>query len=236
MKSFSKFRSTLKYHATLNKKFWVGETLNAAVRLKLLEVAKVWAEFANVPSSAIKDIILSGGNANYNYTKYSDLDVHLVVDYKQMDCDQSMVFDYFMAKKSLWASSHNVTIFGQPVELFAEPLDTVRKIGQGVYSLKNNKWIQKPEFQDLNFDDDDLLANKVEFYKREIENAIEGRVDMDVAQELKDRLYGMRAAAIQQHGEFSFENLVFKELRNLGLVDKLRAYLTTKKDDQLSLG
>lgn len=207
----------------------------AVVRIKLLQIADAWAEFANVPKGAIKDIILTGGNANYNYTDQSDLDVHLVVDYGKMDCDKELVFDYFMAKKSLWATSHNITIFKQPVELFAEPVDAPRKTGQGVYSLKKDKWVQQPNFEDLDFNKDPLLGQKVEYYKREIESAIEGRVDMDVADELKNRLYGMRAAAIQQQGEFSFENLVFKELRNRGLIDKLREYLRTNKDDQLSL-
>lgn len=235
MKTFKQFRSTLKYHKQLNPKLWKNNKLNTVVRLKLLQIAEAWSEFANVPKSAIKDIIMTGGNANYNYTDQSDIDVHLVVDYDKMDCDKELVFDYFMSKKSLWASSHNVTVYGQPVELFAEPVDAGRKTGQGVYSLKKDKWIQEPKFEDLNFDKDPLLASKVDFYKREIENAIEGRVDMSVADTLKNRIYGMRAAAIQKEGEFSFENLVFKELRNRGYIDKLRAYLTTKKDDQLSL-
>jgi hypothetical protein len=235
MKSFKQYRSTLRYHDKLNPSFWKDDKLDTVVRMKLLQIADVWKEFANVPAGAVKDIILLGGNANYNYTKLSDLDVHLVVDYDKMDCDKELVFDYFMAKKSLWASSHKVTVYKQPVELFAEPVDTVRKIGQGIYSLKNDKWIQKPEFQNLDFESDDLLSHKVEFYTQEIENAIEGRVDMSVADDLKNRIYSMRAAAIQKEGEFSFENLVFKELRNRGLIDKLRSYLSTNKDKQLSL-
>lgn len=236
MKKFSNFRSTLRYNKELNPKLWKNEKMNPVVRLKLLDIAAAWAEFADVPKSSIKDIIVTGGNANYNYTEQSDIDVHLVVDYEAMDCDLSLVFDYFMSKKSLWATTHDITIYGQPVELFAEPVDSPKKKGQGVYSIKKDKWVQKPEFQDLDFSKDEHLATKVEFFAREIENAIEGRVDMSVADKLKDRLYGMRAKSIQKGGEFSFENLVFKELRNRGKIDDLRNYLRTKKDDQLSLG
>jgi len=235
MKTFNQFRSTLRYHKQLNPKLWRGEKLDTVVRLKLLQIADAWAEFAEVPKGAIKDVIITGGNVNYNYTKQSDIDVHLVVDYDAMDCDKDLVFDYFMAKKSLWATTHNVTVYKFPVELFAEPVDTTRKIGQGVYSIKKDKWLQKPQFQDLDFSKDEMLGNKVEFYTREIENAIAGRVDMSVANELKNKIYSMRAAAIQSQGEFSFENLVFKELRNRGMIDKLRDYLRTSKDTQLSL-
>ena len=68
------------YHEDLNVKFWDGLTLRTEVRDKLLEIGYIWAEFAKIPSNAIQDIILVGGNANYNYTEYSDLDLHLVVD------------------------------------------------------------------------------------------------------------------------------------------------------------
>lgn len=227
---------TLKYHKTLNKKFWKDDELDEAVREKLLEIAAAWQQFARIPSAAVKDIILTGGNANYNYTNNSDLDVHLVVDYDKMDCEKEMVFDYFMAKKSLWASTHSkISVKGFPVELFAENIGTKRHRGQGVYSLTNKEWIQKPAFENLNFKSDPLLKQKVDFYIREIENAVNGKQDADTADELNNKIRTMRGAAIQQAGEFSFENLVFKELRNRGYVEKLSNYLRTKKDKQLSL-
>ena len=68
------------YHEDLNVKFWDGLTLRTEVRDKLLEIGYIWAEFAKIPPNAIQDIILVGGNANYNYTEYSDLDLHFVVD------------------------------------------------------------------------------------------------------------------------------------------------------------
>ena len=92
MRSFSNFVSeelSFEFHDELNPKFWKGEEIVEKVRKQLLLISEKWAKFADIPRSAIKDVVLVGGNANYNYTKFSDLDVHLVVDYsKIVDCEE----------------------------------------------------------------------------------------------------------------------------------------------------
>ena len=85
-----------------------------------------------------------GGNANYNYTKHSDVDLHLVIDKKGVKCD-GLVDDYLLSKKQLWALTHDITVKGQPVELYAQDSGDTFKKGQGVYSLKSNRWLQQPE-------------------------------------------------------------------------------------------
>jgi len=72
----------------------------------LNKIGKEWAEFANIPNSAIKDVIVTGGNANYNYTKYSDIDLHLMIDKSKIDCED-ILDDYLRAKKQLWALTHD---------------------------------------------------------------------------------------------------------------------------------
>jgi hypothetical protein len=144
--------------------------------------------------------------------------------------------DYFMSKKALWAANHtNIRVKGYPVELFAQDKKAEIPAGQGVYSLIKGRWIQEPTFLKLNFNKDALLAQKVEFYKKEIDNMVSGKQSIKVADNLKNKLRSMRGVAIQMGGEFSFENLVFKELRNRGYMDKLANYLKSNKEKQLSL-
>ena len=64
---------------------------------------------------------------------------------------------------------------------------------------------------------------------------IKSKMDVDAFTDLKAKIYNMRGAGIAKGGEFSFENLVFKELRNRGYLDKMAKYEKTKKDQQLSL-
>jgi hypothetical protein len=45
----------------------------------------------------------------------------------------------------------------------------------------------------------------------------------------------MRGDSIAQGGEFGLGNLVFKELRNSGYIDKMSAYVKSDLDKTLSL-
>lgn len=241
MRTFTEFseevsKITLQYHRHLNSKLWSNNRLDSLVRAKLLQIARAWQQFAKIENNNVFDIILTGGNANYNYTRQSDIDVHLVVDYKRITCEEELVMDYFMAKKSLWASTHSkIRVKGHPVELFAEDKNASHPSGQGVYSLLKSKWIQEPQMLKLNFKNDSHLKQKVDFYMKEIDRMVDGKQDVDTANALKDKIRTMRGAALQQGGEFSFENLVFKELRNRGYLDKLSNYVKANKEKELSL-
>lgn len=240
MKLFSTYLTeatiSLQYHDKFNPKLWYDEKLNSDVRKKLLEIAEAWRDFANVPRDAIVDIILTGGNANYNYTAKSDLDVHLVIKPELVSKDTNILFDYFMDKKALWADNHNITVKGYPVELFAQPLTQKAHKGQGVFSLQNDKWLQKPKHENYNFKQDKHLQNKADYYSRRINNLVGSKShNMSSITALKERLKVMRGAAIAKGGEFSFENLIYKELRNRGDIDKLSTYVRQQKDKELSL-
>jgi len=228
--------TTLQYHDELNNKFWDGFKLDQKVRKKLIEIANFWQEFANIPDKAMRDILLVGGNANYNYTKYSDLDVHLLVDKKKIaECDKDLIDDYLKDKKSLWSLTHDIKVYGFPVELYAQDINEKASKDQGVYSLKNNKWIRKPVFTKINLDDPQItkksknLMHHIDFF---ITNKVD---DLKILDGFKEKLRDMRSSGIEKGGEFSLENLVFKELRNLGYLDKFTDYITKLEDKSLSM-
>ena len=227
---------TLEYHDKLNSNFWDGEKLKPEVRQHLIMIAKKWAKFASIPKSGIKEIILTGGNANYNYTKFSDLDVHLIVDFKTVvDCDSDFVQEFLMDKKTIWQLTHDIKIYGTGVELYAHE-DRPPKKSQGVYSLTKDAWIKKPKQEKINFNEDDLLKSKVNHYVHMINYALKHHADeLDILKKMKTRIKNMRDSAIQKAGEFSVENLVFKELRNRGILDKMSDHIRNLQDKKLSL-
>jgi hypothetical protein len=240
MMTFKQFlteaETTLRYHDELNPTFWKGQSLDPKVRTHLLKIAEEWRKFANIPASAVKDIVLTGGNANYNYTKFSDLDLHLMVDKKEIaECDKDVLDDYLRDKKALWALSHDIKIYNFPVELYAQDLKEKTSGDQGVYSLKNDKWIKKPVKTEVNLEDS-CLKKKVQYLKDIIDHFITSRSD-DLAKmdAFKERLRNMRGTAIEKGGEFSMENLAFKELRNQGYLDKFSDHIKKLQDKQLSL-
>jgi hypothetical protein len=224
---------TLRYHDSLNPKLWNGDSLKSEIRSKLLVIAHTWAAFANIKSEAIVDIILVGGNANYNYTDFSDIDLHIVIDTDKMpDC--KLLDDYLKDKKQLWGLVHDISIYGHDVELYAQDKSVAYTMGQGVYSIKNDQWLVHPEktFPDL---EDPAISSKVDQYKQKINTLIDSNADDAAFESLKKKFREMRTAGLKQAGEFSTENLVFKELRNQGYLDKMVNYINSRKDKELSL-
>ena len=234
-KLISELKLTLQVHDELNPKLWTKERkLDPEVWQALNRIGKEWAEFAAIPKSSIKDVIVTGGNANYNYTPQSDIDLHLVVDKQQIDCPD-VLDDYLQAKKQLWALTHDITVKGQPVELYAQDYRDPFRKGQGIYSLQSNKWLQEPTYKKTSVNHPEV-KRKVKELMYQIDALINSNSDdVDAFKKLKNRLRGMRAAGIEKAGETSTENLVFKELRNRGYLDKMSKHIRDLEDKDLSL-
>ena len=102
---------------TLNPAIWQGEQLQPGLRKKLLNISSAFIDFLDV-SVNVKDIILIGSNANYNWTEYSDIDLHVVIDYSTFRADPIILSNYMLSKKSLWNMEYPISYKGMSVELF----------------------------------------------------------------------------------------------------------------------
>ena len=228
---------SLAYHNELNPKLWNPDgSLKQEVKNKLMQIAFAWADFAKIPVSMIQDVIITGGNVNYNYTSMSDVDLHLIIDRGQLNPDRDLVDEYLSDKKILWTLSHNdLNIYGYPVELYAQDVNELPHQDQGVYSLNHDMWVQRPRYLGLDFENDYHLQKKADFYKELIDRMIDQHATDETIDMLKKKIYKMRGDSIAQGGEFAFGNLVFKELRNAGYLDKMAAYIKSNMDKTLSL-
>jgi hypothetical protein len=224
---------TLQYHSELNPKFWVNIFLKEEVRKKLLEISKEWLKFAEIPNSAVKDVVFTGGNANYNYTEDSDIDVHIILDKSKIpNCSDE---EYFKDKKLIWSLTHDISIYGAEIEVYAQLGEVNIPKNQGVYSLKTGKWVVKPENLELDFEHDDLLKKKIDDAVYQIDHALENTTDTKAAEKLLEKFQKLRKHAIAKSGEFTQDNLVFKELRNRGYIDKIREFIVKLTDKRLSI-
>lgn len=231
----SELKITLQYHDELNPKLWENGKLKPEVRTALIKFGESWAEFAKIPKSMIQDIVMTGGNANYNYTSKSDIDVHVIVDRSKLFSDPKFVEEYLQDKKSLWTLTHNIDVYGYPLEPYAQDQSIKYPKKQGVYSLKNSEWVQKPIHCNYDFQSDPLLKQKVKHFMHAIDHMIKHKMSVDQFDNLKARFKSMRTASLEKYGEFGRENLVFKELRNRGYIDKMNKYEISLKDKELSL-
>lgn len=238
----AKFDTTLQYHDQLNPAIWHNEKLDPKINSALIRIAHDWADFSRIPFSEIKDIIIIGGNCNYNYTDFSDIDLHLVVDMDNIIKDPDILDDWLFDKKVLWAKYHpNIRIKGYPVELYAQDVKQEPKDAQGIYSLISNKWLKRPSKHDVKkMYSNPNLVRKIKYYAKQIDSltsdfAYATPQKVKQVKKLKNRLHEMRSAGIQKAGEFAQENLVYKSLRNLGKIEQLRDYLTNFEDKEYSV-
>lgn len=228
--------STLQYHDTLNPKLWSNNKLKDVVAGKLMQIAHAWMDFAKIDPINVYDIIITGGNVNFNYTNLSDIDLHLIISRSAINPDRKFVDEYLQDKKILWTLTHpDISIYDYPVELYAQDIDEMPHQDQGVYSIMNKRWVQEPHHLDLDFENDYHLQKKVKFYKNMIDTLIYNNADDDALDVVKDKIKTMRGDSIAKAGEFAFGNLVFKELRNMGYLDKINDYQKSRRDKALSL-
>lgn len=222
----------IKFHNVLNPKLWEKNRLKLEVRVKLLKIGLEFYKFLDIPSLKIKDVVVTGSNASFNYTDYSDIDVHIIVDYSTVGCP-NIIENLFMTKKSLWNEQHNINIRGYDIELYVEDCNEP-PVANGVYSILDNEWRIQPSSKKPEYDDKTVILKTI-YLMSSIRKIIKNYPSTTTINLIFDKLKKMRSAGLQNGGEFSTENLAFKNLRNLGFLDKLRIAKKEAIDNDLSL-
>jgi len=221
----------IELHSTLNPKIWVGEKLRPEVRSALIKIARQFQKFVDVPFQ-VEDIIVTGSNANYTYTKHSDLDLHLIVDLNQVECARQAE-ELFDTKRLLFKREHAITIRDIPVEIYVENLN--EPVKGAVYSLSKNTWITPPEQQEEPDIDFAAVERMTRIWGRLIQRAVI-HAHLPTCERLMELLRNYRRMGLNTPaGEFSKGNLVYKSLRNSGSVEALAVMLDRLHDQQLSI-
>jgi predicted nucleotidyltransferase len=232
--------NSFKIKDTLEPQIWQNEKLNATVKSKLMKIADDFYKGLKLPSEVkMKDVIFTGSLANFNWSKFSDVDLHIVLDFSQLEGGDQFKEDFFWAQKALWNQEHNITIFDYPVEIYAQDIKA-KLVATAVYSVKFDKWILKPEYENFKINKK-VIKNKAEMF---IERLKDIRDDykskdyqnvVDKVAALKDKIKKYRTAGLDNGGEFSIENLVFKVLRRTPFMDILDSYKAKAYDTLMSV-
>jgi hypothetical protein len=211
----------------LNPKIWNDGILDIEVAAKLEDIAEAFREFIGIDLNVV-DLTITGSNANYTWTEYSDLDLHIIV----AGAPGEEARELFNAKKALWSEQHTITIKGLPVECYVQGEDEPHH-STGVYSLVKGEWLVEPKKVKPTLDDAAIEAKK-DAVLAQIEQALLSK-DLDKLRTVKDKITQMRKSGLERAGEWSVENLVFKILRNLGLIDQITDKIRELEDSELSL-
>ena len=214
------------------------------IRNQLIDVSDNFIDFIGV-DFFIHDIVLTGSLANYNWSEYSDIDLHILLDMNELGGDEDktseafseIVKEFFDGKKQLWNNTHNVTIKGFEVEIYVQDVNEPH-ISTGVYSILNNEWVVEPTKKKEDIDDGAILE-KGEYFAKIIDSMISkadsGKDQTKSINDLKDKIKKFRQSGLEKGGEYSYENLTFKLLRRNGYIKKLLDLKNSVIDKKLSL-
>jgi hypothetical protein len=232
--------SSFKVRDTLNPKiFDEDQKLKPEIRTRLLMIADDFFETLDIPWTDVEDVTLTGSLSNYNWSRFSDVDLHILIDYKEIGENSDLVSEYLMAKKNLWNEKHDITIKGYDVEVYAQNIEE-EHISTGVYSILWDDWLVKPKKGDISIDAKKVRQKAASiiggfdtlmltYHNNEYDKVIR-RI-----QNLKTKIKKLRQTGLDREGEYSYENITFKVLRRVGLLDKLSDLETLAYDKSLSL-
>lgn len=224
-----KFQKSDFYKNQLNSTFWRNGIFDPAIRDKLLRIA--YDFYGSLKLTAqIKDIQLTGSLANYTWNNKSDLDVHILIDFSDIDDNKELVKKALDGTRFIWNLRHKIILRKHEVELYVQDINEPHN-SSGLFSLLNNKWVREPKYNKPEIDIKDV-EKKFDGIIKEIDHmgSIVGQSDFssisateiyNYANQLKKKIMEMRKEGLAREGEFSVENLVFKKLRGKGYIEKI---------------
>jgi len=231
--------TSLKQKENLNTDFWKGDKLNPEISEILYSIAKEFFQSLKLdPSVKIKDVTLTGSLSSYNWSKISDVDLHILLDFSKLD-DRELISDYFRQKTSNWNHKHKITIKGHEVELYIQDSSEPHH-ALGVYSIKDDRWLQRPSKFTAKVDYS-AVKKKASGLMERIDDVYEEFADKKYskARKLSDRLMEKirkyRKSGLETDGVYSVENLVFKVLRRNDYIQKLSSLRIMSYDKSMSI-
>jgi len=190
----------------------------------LLEIANEFIDFLGF-DIFIQDITMTGSLANFNWSEYSDIDLHIIYDFKDTGEQEEIFKDLFNLKRTVFNSQHDITVKGYEVELYVQDMNEPH-MSTGVYSVLYDEWLEQPVPKEVKIDPD-KIESKSEQWMEIIDTLLEDLKDdslidsVEKIDKLKEKIKKYRSCGLEKGGEYSYENLVFKFLRRSGYIQKL---------------
>ena len=236
-------------HDTLQPDIWEEEKLVEEVRQRLIEIVEDFIENLDI-SVVVEDLRLTGSLANYNWSKYSDIDVHILVDFSKIDENVELVKAFFDQARMRWNANHRILIHGFEVEIYVEDVAEEHR-SSGIYSLcappttgneVGTEWLIKPEPGEgiIDFATADKKAQDYKDRTQCIDDLISQEKDyqtaLDYIERTKEKLRDMRKAGLDSpQAEFSAENIAFKILRRDETLQRLNDLKQIAYDEMMTI-
>jgi hypothetical protein len=212
--------------------------LKPEIKERLLKVGQLFIDYLDT-DLFVHDIIFVGSLVGYNWSEFSDFDIHILIDLNDAGKEKELYEELFRLKKSIFNAAHDIFIKGYETELYVQDLNEKNE-SQGVYSIMNDKWLKIPKKEEFELDEK-KLKQKIQQWIDIIDGVLENAQDEDIEgatkliKKYREKLRKYRTCGLKKEGEYSYENLVFKYLRRNGYIGKLEDFKNKFVDKKLSL-
>jgi len=241
MSKYNKIIDSFSLKGSLNPKIWSNPTdpkkskMVPKVREGLIKIADEFIEFIGV-DIFIEDIVLTGSLSNFNWSEFSDFDLHIILNMEEYG-DNSIIYkEFFNLKKQIFNQNRDIKIFGYDVELYPQDSEE-QHLSTGVYSIMNDEWINVPVKFKTNIDKT-VLTKKIKSWVDKIEDLLDAPNNIKTKksiEKLRDKIKTYRKLGLESDGELSYENLVFKFLRRSGHIERIFDEINKMADKELSI-
>ena len=232
--------SSFSIQDSLHPKFWdKDQKLDPKIRKRLMKIAMKFMNELDISEDDILDITMTGSLANYNWSKYSDVDLHIIVNYPDIDDNADLAQSFITAKRITWNNTHNIKIYGFEVEVYVQD-DSEEHMSTGVYSVQFDEWKTKPTRQEVTFcqacvqNKSAGLMDEIDEIEKQFQNNNYAAVFKNT-QRMKDKIKKLRQSGLESGGAYSVENLAFKVLRRNGYLGKLSDLKNASYDELMSM-
>ena len=135
----------------------------------------------------------------------------------------------YNAEKGSFNDNYDLSIRDIPIELYIEDVNDGNATN-GRYSILKQEWIKEPE--PINYDIPDI-SEELSHYEEKCNEMLQEQ-NSEVVLDFINEIYMMRKLGLAEDGEASIGNLVFKELRNEDMINKLKDHYYDLRSKQLS--
>lgn len=231
--------SSFKVQEELNPDIWYydGESykMKPEIRISLLDIVKDYTDFIDVELD-IDDVTLTGSLSNFNWSEFSDVDLHILTDFEGKD---PLLKKYLDSRRIIWNSLRSVTVKGFDVEIYVQD-NNEPHFASGVYSVLYNEWIVEPKQEEVSIDSKKILSKAKNWMSQidKIETNANRVNPEDVLKDIerfKSKIKKYRGSGLEDKGEYSYENLTFKFLRRNEYLKKLNDVRNSLIDKNLTL-
>ena len=171
-----------------------------------------------------------------NIKNLNNIKVYIKLDYDSIENSPVIVLSFHgkRQKTQLTSSYKNTDNLKEDIKDEDNYLSKLDLKSNGIYSL-NTGWVKHPVQQDIPDINMEKFEKEFKIWEDKYFDLLDKESSREEIDNLIEDIYNLRKEGMEEEGEYSIKNLIFKEFRNLGYLDNLKELRKEEVSKELSL-